>query len=81
MVEAAAEANEELMEKYLEEGELSIEEIKKGLRMRTLANEIVPVLLAVRRSRTRAFRRCWMPLSNILPAPDEVKAIRGDAGR
>ena len=37
MIEAAAEANEELMEKYLEEGELSIDEIKQGLRMRTLA--------------------------------------------
>ena len=58
MIEAAAEANEELMEKYLEEGELSIDEIKQGLRMRTLANEIVspPVVL---RSRTRVFRRFW----------------------
>ncbi|QXP84534.1 elongation factor G [Methylococcus sp. ANG] len=44
MVEAAAESSEELMEKYLEEGELSVEEIKQGLRARTLANEIVPVL-------------------------------------
>ena len=44
LVEAAAEASEELMEKYLEEGELSEEEIKAGMRQRTLANEIVPVL-------------------------------------
>ncbi|QXP91605.1 elongation factor G [Methylococcus capsulatus] len=44
MVEAAAEASEDLMEKYLEGGELTVEEIKRGLRVRTLANEIVPVL-------------------------------------
>src|SRR2546422_541420 len=42
MVEAAAEANEELMNKYLESNELSVEEIKKGLRIRTINNEIVP---------------------------------------
>ena len=44
MVETAAEANEELMNKYLEEGDLSVADIKKGLRIRTLANEIVPML-------------------------------------
>jgi len=44
LVEVAAEANEELMNKYLESGELSIEEVKKGLRIRTINNEIVPML-------------------------------------
>src|SRR5205085_378737 len=44
MVESAAEANEELMNKYLESGELSVEEIKRGLRMRTIGGEIVPML-------------------------------------
>ena len=44
MIEAAAEATDELMERYLEEGELTEEEIKEGIRARTLANEIVPVL-------------------------------------
>ncbi|MCV6613760.1 MAG: GTP-binding protein, partial [Cellvibrionaceae bacterium] len=44
LVEAAAEANEELMDKYLEDGELSEDEIKAAIRQRTLANEIVPVL-------------------------------------
>src|SRR5690606_28205974 len=44
LVEAAAEANEELMNKYLEEGDLSLEEIKAGLRQRTLASEIVPAV-------------------------------------
>ena len=42
MLEVAAEANEELMESYLEKGDLSIEEIKQGLRLRTISNEIVP---------------------------------------
>ena len=44
MLEAAAEASEELMNKYLEEGDLTEEEIKKGLRQRTIASEIVPML-------------------------------------
>ena len=44
MIEAAAEATEELMDKYLEGGELTEEEIKQGIRLRTLANEIVPVM-------------------------------------
>jgi elongation factor G len=44
MVEAAAEASEELMNKYLEEGDLSEEEIKKALRQRTIASEIVPMM-------------------------------------
>ena len=44
MIEAAAEANEELMNKYLEGGELTIEEIKAGLRQRTIACEIVPAV-------------------------------------
>ena len=44
LVERAAEANETLMDKYLEDGELTIDEIKAGLRERTLANEIVPAL-------------------------------------
>ena len=44
MIETAAEANEDLMNKYLETGDLSVEEIKKGIRIRTLANEIVPML-------------------------------------
>ena len=44
MVESAAEANEELMNKYLESGDLSIEEVKQGLRLRTIASEITPML-------------------------------------
>ena len=44
MIENAAEANEELMNKYLEGGELPVEEIKAGLRLRTIASEIVPMM-------------------------------------
>ena len=76
MVESAAEANEELMDKYLEEGELSEEEIKAGIRIRTLANEIVPCLCG------SAFKNIGVQtmldaVVDFLPAPNEVKAITG----
>ncbi|MBD9679630.1 elongation factor G [Pseudomonas sp. GD04087] len=76
MVEAAAEANEELMNKYLEEGELSIEEIKAGLRLRTIACEIVPAVCG------SSFKNKGVPLVldaviDFLPAPTEIPAIQG----
>ncbi|UTW06456.1 elongation factor G [Pseudomonas benzenivorans] len=76
MVEAAAEANEELMNKYLEEGELSVEEIKAGLRARTLASEIVPAVCG------SSFKNKGVPLVldaviDFLPAPTEIPAIKG----
>ncbi|WP_207888471.1 elongation factor G [Pseudomonas sp. 30_B] len=76
MVEAAAEANEELMNKYLEEGELSIEEIKAGLRQRTIACEIVPAVCG------SSFKNKGVPLVldaviDFLPAPTEIPAIQG----
>ncbi len=76
MVEAAAEANEELMNKYLEEGELSIEEIKAGLRARTIACEIVPAVCG------SSFKNKGVPLVldaviDFLPAPTEIPAIKG----
>ena len=77
MVEAAAEANEELMEKYLEEGELSIDDIKKGLRMRTLANEIV-VATCGSAFKNKGVQAVLDSVIEFLPAPDEVKAIRGE---
>ncbi len=75
MVEAAAEANDELMNKYLEGEELSIEEIKAGLRQRTLANQIVPAVLG------SSFKNKGVPLVldaviDYLPAPSEIPAIR-----
>ena len=76
MVEAAAEASEELMNKYLEEGELSVEEIKAGLRARTIACEIVPAVCG------SSFKNKGVPLVldaviDFLPAPTEIPAIKG----
>ena len=76
MVEAAAEANEEIMEKYLEEGELSAEEIKAGLRIRTLANEIVPALCGSA-FKNKGVQAMLDAVIEYLPAPTEVKAIEG----
>jgi len=76
MVEAAAEANDELMEKYLEEGELTEEEIKQGLRLRTLANEIVPVL-GGSAFKNKGVQAMLDAVVEYLPAPTEVKAIDG----
>jgi len=77
LIEAAAEANEEYMDKYLEGGELTLEEIKAGLRARTLANEIVLACCG------SAFKNKGVPavldaVIEYLPAPDEVRAIRGE---
>ncbi|MFL0809954.1 MAG: elongation factor G [Agarilytica sp.] len=76
LVEAAAEANEELMDKYLEEGELSEEEIKQGIRQRTLANEIVPVL-GGSAFKNKGVQAVLDAVIEYLPAPTEVKAIEG----
>ncbi|WP_166261176.1 elongation factor G [Marinobacter salicampi] len=77
MAEAAAEGNEELMDKYLEGGELTNDEIKKGLRLRTLSNEIV---LATCGSafKNKGVQAVLDAVIEFLPAPDEVKAIRGE---
>ena len=64
LVEAAAEASDELMEKYLEGGELTIEDIKQGIRQRTLRTRLFPRSV-VQLLRTKAFRQCWMRLLNI----------------
>ena len=76
MVEAAAEANEELMNKYLEEGDLSVEDIKAGLRQRTIACEIVPAVCG------SSFKNKGVPLVldaviDYLPAPTDIPPIQG----
>ncbi len=76
MVEAAAEANDELMEAYLESGELSNDQIKMGLRDRTLANEIV-LALCGSAFKNKGVQTMLDAVVDYLPAPDEVKAIRG----
>ncbi|MEE4659698.1 MAG: elongation factor G [Halieaceae bacterium] len=76
MIEAAAEATEELMDKYLEDGELSVEEIKLGIRLRTLANEIVPVL-GGSAFKNKGVQAMLDAVIEYMPAPTEVKAIEG----
>ena len=66
MIEAAAEANEQLDNKYLEGGELSDEEIRLGLRQRSIRNEIV-LCMSAPPSRTRECRRCWTRSSSSCP--------------
>ena len=76
LVEAAAEANEELMDKYLEDGELSEEEIKSAIRQRTLANEIVPVI-GGSAFKNKGVQAMLDAVVEYLPSPEEVKAIEG----
>ncbi|SMF44969.1 translation elongation factor 2 (EF-2/EF-G) [Alteromonadaceae bacterium Bs31] len=76
LVEAAAEANDELMNKYLEGVELSEDEIKSGIRARTLANEIVPVL-GGSAFKNKGVQAVLDAVIEYLPAPTEVKAIEG----
>jgi elongation factor G len=76
LMEAAAEANDEYMEKYLEEGELTEEEIKKGIRARTLANEIIPVL-GGSAFKNKGVQAVLDAVIEYMPSPTEVKAIEG----
>ena len=76
MLEAAAEANEELMEKYLENSDLSEEDIKKGLRIRTLANEIVPTLCGSA-FKNKGVQSMLDAVIDYMPAPIDVPAIKG----
>jgi len=76
MIEAAAEANDEYMEKYLEDGELTNEEIMLGLRARTINNEIVPALCGSA-FKNKGVQTMLDAVVDYLPAPDEVKAIKG----
>jgi len=76
MIEAAAESTDELMEKYLEEGELTDEEVKAGLRARTLANEIV-LMQAGSAFKNKGVQAVLDAVIEYLPSPVEVKAIEG----
>ena len=76
MVEAAAESSEELMDKYLEEGELSEEDIRQGLRARTLASELVPVCCGTA-FKNKGVQALLDDVIYYLPSPTEVKPIAG----
>ncbi|TMG93829.1 MAG: elongation factor G [Betaproteobacteria bacterium] len=77
MVESAAEANEELMNRYLESGELSIEEIKRGLRMRTIAGEIVPMLCGSA-FKNKGVQAMLDAVIDYLPAPTDIPPVTGE---
>lgn len=76
MVEAAAEQDEELMEKYLEEGELTPEEIKKGLRIGTLANALVPVTCGTS-YRNKGVQKLLDAIVEYMPSPIDIPHIKG----
>ena len=76
LIEAAADANEELMGKYLEEGSLTNEEIKQGVRQLTLANQIVPAYCGSA-FRNKGVQAMLDAVIEYLPSPLDIKAIKG----
>jgi elongation factor G len=76
LVEAAAEANDELMGKYLENGELSEEEIKEGIRSRTLANEITPMFCGSA-FKNKGVQAVLDAVIEYMPSPLDVPSING----
>ena len=77
LVEAAAEGDEELLEKFLGDGDLSDDEIRKGIRLRTLANEIVPVLCGSA-FKNKGVQAMLDAVIEYMPSPADVLAIRGE---
>ncbi len=77
MLEAAAEADEELMNKYLEGHELSEQDIKKGLRKRTIANEIVPMLCGTA-FKNKGVQAMLDAVIEYLPAPTDIPPVTGE---
>ena len=76
MLEAAAEASEDLMDAYLESGDLTADQIKEGLRIRSLANEVI-LALCGSAFKNKGVQAVLDAVIDFLPAPDEVKAIEG----
>jgi elongation factor G len=76
MVESAAEASEELMNKYLEEGDLSIADIKKGLRQRTIASEIVPMMCGSA-FKNKGVQAMLDAVVEFMPSPLDVPPVKG----
>jgi elongation factor G len=76
MVENAAEATEELMTKYLEEGDLSIEEIKQGIRKRTIASEIVPMLCGSA-FKNKGVQAMLDAVIEFMPSPVDIPPVKG----
>src|SRR5574343_1038786 len=76
MIEAAAEASEDLMNKYLEEGDLSEAEIKQGIRLRTIATEIQPMLCGTA-FKNKGVQRMLDAVIDYLPSPVDIPAVKG----
>ncbi len=76
MVEAAAEANEELMNKYLEEGDLTEDEITLGLRTRTIAGEIQPMLCGTA-FKNKGVQRMLDAVVELMPSPADIPPVKG----
>ena len=76
LVEAAAEGDDELMEKYLEEGDLSSDDIRRGIRARTIRNEIVPALCGSA-FKNKGVQALLDAVICYLPAPDDVQPVQG----
>jgi len=76
MLEAAAEANEELMDRYLEEGDLSVADIKKGLRIRTIAAEIIPMLCGSA-FKNKGVQAMLDAVVEYLPSPVDIPPVKG----
>ena len=77
LVESAAEANEEMMNKYLEEGDLSEADIKKCLRIRTIAGEIIPMLCGSA-FKNKGVQAMLDAVIEYLPAPTDIKPVKGE---
>ena len=76
MIEAAAESSEDIMEKYLEEGTLADDDIRKGLRIRTLTNELVPTLCGSA-FKNKGVQSMLDAFIEFMPSPTDVPAIQG----
>jgi len=77
MIESAAEANEDLMNKYLESGDLEAAEIKSGLRIRTINNEIVPMMCGTA-FKNKGVQAMLDAVIDFMPSPTDILAIQGE---
>jgi len=80
MLETAAEANEELMNKYLENGDLETSDLKSGLRTRTINNEIVPMMCGTA-FKNKGVQAMLDAVIDYMPSPTDVLAIQGETER
>ncbi len=77
MLESAAEANEDLMNKYLENGDLEVSEVKSGLRVRTINNEIVPMMCGTA-FKNKGVQAMLDAVIDYMPSPTDIVAIEGE---